>query len=137
MEMDVRIKFTQFFYDFSNLMHCPGFSAADIDVPAYGVFRGSKLGFCFIHHRDDLFCPLPKPHAIAGEAYIVAFSDQKLYAQFFLQILDLSGQGRLCQMEKVGGGGDISLTGNGEKIAEYTDFHRIINSFRWNTDHDG
>ena len=91
VKMDIRIRFTQFFYDLGNLVHGPCLSAADIDISAYRIFRRGKLGLCLINHGYDFLRPFPEAHSVGSEAYIVAFSHEELHAQFFFQIFDLSG----------------------------------------------
>jgi hypothetical protein len=50
---------------------------------------------------------------------------EQLHPDLPFQVADLLAEGRLGDAEFFGGAGEVSLFGNGQKIADVTQFHGI------------
>ena len=119
MAVDAGVGVTRFLYDLRHCLYGAGLSAPDINIPAYSVFQRDKFCFCFVYHGYDLFGTFSQQHPLRGEDNLMTFSYKKPLTELIFQILDLAGQSRLGQMQKVRGSCDISLTLLGDMETRY------------------
>ena len=83
-----------------------------------------QVFFRLISQGDDLFRPPPQQHAFLCEDDAVFAPVEQGYAQFFFQLDQLPGQGRLAQMQQAGCLCDVLFPGNHQKIVQNTDLHK-------------
>ena len=99
-------------------IHCQRRGEADREISRGSTARSADLGDGLVgpledgarFHEEDL----PR----LGQTDTPGRSLEELHAEFLLQIPDLTAEGRLRDMEPLGGPGDVLLFGHGDEIAE-------------------
>ncbi len=116
----------QFFDRFGDQAHAFGFTAADINIAADRVFGRAEFRFGLAYHFNNFFGALSQNHSFGGQRNVVTAANQQLLPQLLFQFFDLPGKRRLGDVQNVGGAGNASFARNGQKIAQYSEFHAKI-----------
>ncbi len=72
---------------------------------------------------EDRHRPAQVRQACRREFDPAGTADQKVDAEFALELADLLGQRRLGHVQPVGGPAEVEFLGDGAEIAEVTQFH--------------
>jgi len=79
-----------------------------------------------LHGCEDLPGPSEEGAAGVGQGDPAGAPLQQGGAEFLLERLDLGAQGRLAQVEALGGPAEISLLGDRHEVAQLAELHRIL-----------
>ena len=123
MKVDPRITRLNLIGTAYDLPHPVGLAGADVDISADRLFRAHNLFFCPVHQLQDLLCPLAQQHPVLGQGDFSVSPNHQLLTQLLLQLFELSGQGGLGQMQRLGRRRDVLLSGYRQKILQHAQFH--------------
>ena len=99
VEMDTRVALPQLFGSPNDLAHAVCLTGADIDIPVDGVAGLHNLFLRPVHQLQNLLRPFPQQHTVLGQRDLPVAPDHQLLTQLFLQLLELPGEGGLCQVK--------------------------------------
>lgn len=102
-----------------------GLSGADVDVSGQGLVLLREFLLGFPDQVQNLLRPLAQQYPLRGQGEAVASPDKEGMAQSGFQVPDLPGEGGLGDVEDVGGIGHAALSGDGEKIVQDPQFHKL------------
>lgn len=121
---DARVLLEEFGYD---LWGEAGFDGLDDAAGDFSPFESAEfleglagdVGFA-----EDAFGVFPEEVAGVGEGDAAGVAFEERFAQISLELLDLSGEGRLGEVEALGGSVEVFLFGEDAKGAEESEFHK-------------
>ena len=109
--------------DVGNEPHGVAFASADVDFAAHGFAHDAEIGFGFVDHFHDFLCAPPQEHAFGCEGDVPVASYEEFLSEFIFQILKLSGESRLCDVQKVCGADNCPFACDREKVSQNPYFH--------------
>ena len=94
-----------------------------MDGAADKVIVSMKVVCGFIDELNDLLGSFSEKDPFFRQCDFSVPAAQELFAELFLQIHQLAGKSRLCNVQSFRRAGDGFFSGDSEKIAQNPDFH--------------